>query len=72
MLSNALLNVAVIRKCTIIHKYLTVGYTQMEADDIHSCISSKVKNADINLPSDYVNLIRDTKKHTPYIVEYLT
>lgn len=73
VLSNALLNFAVLKKCTIIQKFLTVGHTQMEADNIHATISAKVKHAEINVPSDYVKIIREAKKTPPiYVTEYLS
>ena len=61
-LSNALLFLAVHFKVTILHKYLGVGHTHMECDSVHWKIDSRLKNTDINVPSDYVSLIESARK----------
>jgi hypothetical protein len=55
-LANALLNVSVTHKITIIQKYLLKWHTQMEVDSMHSCIEKKVRNFKVNIPADYVTL----------------
>lgn len=45
----------------------------MEVDSVHSNIERAAKNVNINLPSDYINVIRSARKANPgrYNVEYL-
>lgn len=72
-IANALLNLAVLRKITIIQKYLERGHTQMECDSMHSVIERKLRNRNINVPADYVDVCRTARLHPKnYNVEYLT
>jgi hypothetical protein len=72
-LANALLNVSMTHKITIIQKYLLKGHTQMEVDSMHSCIEKKVRNFKVNISADYVTLCQVARTHPrPYNVEYLT
>lgn len=69
IMSNALLNYAVVNNVEIIQKFLEVGHTQMECDSVHSCIERKVKGKDIHLPSDYLHLSKEARsKPAPYDV----
>jgi hypothetical protein len=58
---------------SITHKYLIVGHTQNEGDNVHSVIEKQVKrymkaNA-IYVPDEYITLIRSAKKNgRPYNV----
>ena len=75
ILSSALLTFAVKNKVEIWHKYLEVGHTHMECDSVHSRIESAIRNSTsaINLPSDYIDLIKNARKKKPgkYGVHYI-
>ncbi|CAF4857457.1 unnamed protein product [Pieris macdunnoughi] len=71
ILSNALLNIAMLHNVTIEQKYLEVGHTQMEVDSMHAMIEKKLKNQVINVPAEYITICKNAKKSKPYIVEYL-
>ena len=73
VLSNALLTFAVQNKVDIFQKYLEVGHTHMECDSVHSNIERSLKNTNINLPTDYIQLIQSARKSSPgkYGVKYL-
>lgn len=71
-LSNSLVNLAMIHKVTLMQKYLEKGHTQMEVDNMHSCIEKKVRNRVINVPADYVHACRIARREKPYKVKYLT
>lgn len=68
VLSNVLLSFCVEKTITIEHKYLVVGHTQMECDATHSVIERKLKNKQINLPSQLVDLMKCARK-TPFPLE---
>lgn len=69
VLSNALLTYALKNKIPVFQKYLERGHTQMECDSVHSCIERKLKNRDINLPSDYISASKEARtKPFPYEV----
>lgn len=71
VMSNALLNFAVKNKVFIEQKYLEVGHTQMEVDSMHAAIERNCKNKVINVPADYINIIKYARKEN-YNVNYLT
>lgn len=71
-LSNALLNLSLLSRVTIIQKYLLRGHTQIEVDSMHSTIERKIRNRKINVPADYVSLCKTACTTKPYIVKYLT
>lgn len=71
VLSNALLNFAVKHNVSIEQKYLEVGHTQMEVDSMHAAIERNLKNKIVNVPADYINIIKNARKE-PYTVQYLT
>jgi len=71
-LSNALLNLNLLSRVSIIQKYLQRGHTQMEVDSMHSTIERKIRNRKINVPADYVSLCKTACTTKPYVVEYLT
>lgn len=71
VLSNALLNVAMLHNVIITQKYLEVGHTQMEVDSIHALIEKNLKNKVINVPAEYITICKNAKKAKPYTVEYL-
>jgi len=58
------------KKITINHKFLQPGHTHMEADSIHAIIekSKKKSLASIEVPRDWVNLIRMIHRNPPIIV----
>jgi len=67
ILSNALLHLSVVRKVTIIQKYLEKGHTQMECYSAHSTIEHNYKNIDVYLPSQYsVHTVAARKFPMPY------
>ena len=70
-LSNALMNAALQHNIVIEHKYLQVGHMQMECDSMHSTIEHALRGKDINVPDDYVNIIKTARRRQPYIVNYL-
>nr|CAH7752982.1 unnamed protein product [Callosobruchus chinensis] len=71
-LSNALLNFSVENNVCIIQKYLEKGHTQMECDSMHSTIERKISGRVINVPADYVNLLKTARINPrPYEVQYL-
>ena len=70
ILASALANFAAKHKITVYQKYLEVGHTHMECDSVHKCIeTAKKREGQINLPTDYVSLIRRARKK-PYGVKY--
>lgn len=71
-LSNALYDFACKNNIVIMQKYLEKGHSQMEVDSAHSLIERKLKNKDIKLPSDYVDICRKARPKQPYKVEFLT
>lgn len=72
VLSNALLSLCEEKNVTIEHKYLVVGHTQMECDSTHSLIERKIKDKQINLPSQLVDLIHNARTNpTPFQVHHL-
>ena len=67
-MSNGLLNLAMKTQREIPQKFLVKGHTQMECDSIHSLVDRKLKNVDIRLPSDYMEICR--KSHSkPFPIE---
>ena len=55
---------------TVTRKYLEVGHTFMEGDSVHSKIESKIKKQDINVPADYIHLIKSARlRPFPYDVK---
>ena len=70
--SNALINLAMIKNITIEQKYLEVGHTQMEVDSMHASIEKKLRNKTINVPAEYIGICRSARKNPkPYNVKYL-
>ena len=56
---------------TFTWKYLEVGHTYMECDSVHRCIEQRVACHDVNVPHDYVNIIKRARKNPcPYEVRY--
>ena len=50
-------------------KYLQVGHTFMEGDSVHICIEKALKMQDMNIPEDYISVIRNARvKPFPYQV----
>ena len=70
VMSNTLLSLSQYYQKTITQKFLERGHTQMEVDSAHSVVERKLKNVDIYVPGDYVNIIRNARK-PPYVVRYL-
>lgn len=71
-LSNYLLNIAMTENITIEQKYLEKGHTQMEVDPMHSSIERILKNTNINIPADYINICAKARRiPKPYSVHYL-
>lgn len=72
-LANALLSFAILHNMEITQNYLTKGHTQMDCDSVHACIEKKLKNREIELPSDYVKSSRKARrKPQPYEVKQLS
>lgn len=68
---NALLHIAVTKKVIIEQKYLEVGHTQMEADSIHSTIERRLRFRSIQVPADYIAVIKEARISQPYLVQYI-
>ena len=55
----------------IIFKYLQVGHTFMECDSVHRCIENSLKKKDINIPEDYLSVIKHARTNpSPYKVRF--
>lgn len=73
VLANALLHFSIEHGIIIEQKYLEKGHTQMECDSVHALIEKKLKNRTIQLPSEYISVIREARlKPEPLGVCYLT
>ena len=69
--ASALRRFAVKYNITIIFKYLVVGHTFMECDSVHSTIESNMKGKDINVPQDYIGIIKNARENPfPYEVRF--
>lgn len=62
-MANALLDLAVRRNVLIQQKYLEKGHTYMEVDSVHSAIEGEMKEKDIFLPSQYLQITKDARKN---------
>lgn len=72
IVSNAILQLAVKYGVTIYQKFLEKGHTQMECDSMHSAVERQLRKRDIQVPSDYVQIIRSARQvPQPYTVVYL-
>lgn len=72
VLFNALSHYSTKQPIIITQKFLEPGHTQMECDSVHSVIEPKLKNHDIALPNDYVNITKSAGiKPFPYDAIYL-
>ncbi|KAK4887517.1 hypothetical protein RN001_003788 [Aquatica leii] len=69
---NALYYLSKLKNICIIQKILERGHTQMEVDSAHSLIERRLKNKDIYLPSDYINVCKQARLAQPFSVEYLS
>ena len=67
-MSNGLLNLAMKTQREILQKFLVKGHTQMECDSIHSLVERKLKNVDIRLPSDYMEICKHSRSK-PFPIE---
>ena len=68
LLSNMLLDFAIVHQVTIQQKFLEKGHTQMEADSIHATIERKLKHRTIYWPNDYVSVMKECRPSQPYDV----
>ena len=50
------------------HKFLESGHTQMECDSMHSAIEFAKKKTEIYIPSQWITIIRMTRRKNPYYV----
>ncbi|CAG9840734.1 unnamed protein product [Diabrotica balteata] len=49
-----------------------VGHTQMEVDSMHSTLERQLKNKMINVPAEYISIVKNSRKlPVPYVVKYL-
>ncbi|RXN36822.1 solute carrier family 22 member 15 [Labeo rohita] len=72
VLSNALLQFSMKKNKVVIQKYLEKGHTQMECDSVHSVIERRLRDQDVYLPAEYVNLMNKARvKPHPYEVKYI-
>lgn len=63
ILSNALLDLSVRQNVTINQKYLEKGHTQMEADSVHSVLEGAMRNREIYLPSQFIEITKNARKN---------
>ena len=54
--------------CSIMHKYLETGHTQMECDSMHSAISFAQKASPVFTPSGWDIIFRMARRSNPYTV----
>lgn len=66
VLSNALLNFAILNDVLIYQKLLEVGHTQMECDSVHALIEKNLRNKETYLPSEYVKVSKEARQNRPY------
>jgi len=72
ILSNALLDLSIRKNVTINQKYLEKGHTQMEADSVHSVLEGAMRNRDIYLPSQFIDITKNARKNPfPYRVKFV-
>lgn len=72
VLSNALLLFSMKKNKVVIQKYLEKGHTQMECDSVHNVIERRLRDQDVYLPAEYVNLMKRARvKPHPYEVKYI-
>lgn len=71
ILSNALYHFAQETGIIVIQKILEKGHTQMEVDSVHSLIERRLKNKDIKLPSDYIEVCKKARLKQPFDVKFL-
>lgn len=71
-LSNALLHFAIQNNVTLIQKYLVKGHTQMEVDAAHSLVERKLKNKEIYVPANYIDVMKMARQNNPFKVKYIT
>ena len=56
---------------TVMFKYLQVGHTFMECDSAHRCIENQVNIRDINVPHDYISVVKNARNRPfPYKVRF--
>ena len=67
-MSNGLLNHAMKTQREILQKFLVKGHTQMECDSSHSLVERKLKNVEIRLPSDYMEICKNSPSK-PFPIE---
>lgn len=53
-------------------KFLETGHTQMEVDSIHAVIERRKKAVEIQIPDDWLNVIRSARASRPYVVDELS
>jgi len=72
ILSNALLDLSIRKNVIINQKYLEKGHTQMEADSVHSVLEGAMRNRDIYLPSQLIDITKNARKNPfPYRVKFV-
>ena len=73
ILANALSYFSAKHGVCVQQKFLEKGHTQMECDSTHALIERKLKGRQITLPSQYVSVIKESrKKPFPLDVQYLS
>ncbi|CAG9833675.1 unnamed protein product [Diabrotica balteata] len=56
VMANALLNFSMLHNITVHQKFLEVEHTQIEVDSVNTCIERKLKNREIKVPRQIVNV----------------
>ena len=69
--ASAIRRFAAKHNITILFKYIQVGHTFIGGDSVHRCIENALKMRDINIPEDYISVIRNARvKPFPYQVRF--
>ena len=69
--ASALRRCAAKHNMTVTWKHLQVGHTYMECDSAHRCIENQIAKQDVNVPRDYVNIIKRARNNpVPYQVRF--
>ncbi|CAG7728675.1 unnamed protein product [Allacma fusca] len=63
VMSNALLNFAMRRHKIIYQKFIDKEHSQTECDSVHADIDRKLKDMNIGLPRDYMEVCRSARRH---------
>jgi hypothetical protein len=63
ILSNALLDLSMRKNVTINQKYIEKEHTQIEADSVHNFLEGAMRNRDIYLPFQFIDITKNARKN---------